>query len=619
MSTDSKRVPLEFRAGINRENTSYTTGGHWYNGNRVRFRSGKPENIRGWQRKVTEQYNGIARAITSWASLSGNLYAAFGTDQLLYVYAGGSIYDITPVNTSVTTSSTAPVIYSSTGSSKLIVDWVSQSPDLNAIGLSQNTFIIVSAGTDTVGGVSITGEFRTSIPADLSAGRYFKIIASSEAGSNATRTSATNFTFLLNAGSQTQVAATGYGTARYGMDRVSAYGTPATVGSGFAVLPRSWTFSHWGEDLIACPRRGSIYLWDEDTGTAQRATAITSSCPTDNTLALVSPVARHLVACGTMPLTSVFDPMLIRWSSSDDYNDWLPTDVNTAGEQRITDGSKIITAVNARNQTVVLTDSSMYTMSYVGDPYIFQVDHKGGNCGAIGLHCAVEADGRVFWMSHKSFFMYDGALRHLPCTIEEYIFKNMNEEYFDKVYAGFNTEFTEITWLYPSSESTECDKYVTYNPGENWWAYGEAKWTAWEDKKLYDTILTTGTDSYLFDNEPKNIYTGEGQAIESFVESGSFDLDKATFGNNLVFIDRVIPDFKFENSGNIDLTISLRKYPQSETTTDKGPFTITGTTTKVHTRGRGREASLKIERGATANTKWRLGSISMDMVEDGQR
>ena len=215
--------------------------------------------------------------------------------------------------------------------------------------------------------------------------------------------------------------------------------------------------------------------------------------------------------------------------------------------------------------------------------------------------------------------MYDGALRHLPCTIEEYIFKNMNEEYFDKVYAGFNTEFTEITWLYPSSDSTECDRYVTYNPGENWWAYGEAKWTAWEDKKLYDTILTTGTDSYLFDNEPKNIYTGEGQAIESFVESGSFDLDKATFGNNLVFIDRVIPDFKFENSGNIDLTISLRKYPQSETTTDKGPFNITGTTTKVHTRGRGREASLKIERGATANTKWRLGSISMDMVEDGQR
>jgi hypothetical protein len=621
MSTDTKRVPIDFKAGINRENTQYTTGGYWYDGNRIRFRSGKPENIRGWQKKVNTQYNGIARTITSWSSLSGNLYAAFGTDQLLYLYNGGSIFDITPVNTSVTTSATSPIMYTSTGSTKIVVDWVSQTPDLSQICLTQNTFVIVSSGGDSLGGISLDGQFRTSIPANLSTNRYFKIITNTTAVSDSNRTSATNFKFLLNAGSQTQVEDLGYGTYLWNEPRANGqgYGVPASVGTGFAVLPRNWSLSQWGEDLIACPRNGSIYIWNENGGTGQRSTIITS-CPTQNTLARVSPLDRHLISFGTMTLTSVFDPMLIRWSSQEDYNDWITSVGNTAGEQRIGDGSKIVGAINSRNQILVWTDNALHSMTYVGVPFVFSFQQLGTNCGAVGLHAAVEADGRAFWMSFKDFYMYDGALKALPCTVSQYIFDDINTSYFDKVFAGFNKEFTEVTWLYPGNGSTECNKYVTYSPAENWWSYGEAKWTTWEDKKLYDAILTTGNDSYLYDNEPDDVYTGDGAAIDSFVQSGSFDLDKATYGNNLVFVDRIIPDFDFFNTGgDTNITVSFKRYPQSSTQTDKGPFNVSQNTEKISMRGRGRDAIIKIERGTKANTGWRFGAISLDMVQDGER
>ncbi len=623
-STDTKRVPIQFRAGINREATKNSTGGYWYDGNRVRFQNNLPENIRGWQKKLNTQFNGVARSITSWSSLDGNLYAAFGTDQLLYIYQGGTLFDITPVNTSVTTSATAPIMYTSTDSTKILVDWVSQTPDLETIGLTQNTFVIISTGGESVGGITLTGKFRTSIPSDLSAGRYFKIITSTTATSNANRTSATNFEFLLNAGSQTQVEDLGYGTALWNMPRASlgagtGYGTPASVGTGFAVLPRNWTLDQWGEDLIACPRNGQIYIWDEDSGTSQRATPITS-CPTKNTIVRVSPVDRYMIAFGTMTLTSVFDPMLIRWSDSENYNDWVTSVGNTAGELRAGDGSKIISAINSRNQVLVWTDNALHSLDYIGTPFIFSLRQLGTNCGCIGLHAAVEGDGRAFWMSNKEFYTYDGTLKVLPCSVKDYVFENINTSYLDKVFAGFNKEFTEITWLYPSSSATECDRYVTYNPAENWWAYGEAKWTTWEDKQLYDTIITTGNDSYLYDNEPKNVYTGDGAAIESFVKSGSFDMDKATFGNNMVFVDRMIPDFDFgTTSGDVNITISFKRYPHSNDAVEKGPYNVTETTEKVSMRGRGRNADIKIERGTKANTSWRLGSISLDMSEDGQR
>lgn len=621
-STDSKIVPFQFKAGIYRDSTRHTTGGFWYDANRVRFHHGKPENIRGWQKKISSTFEGVGRAITSWASLSGRLYAAVGTDQLLYVLDGGAMYDITPITTTMTAyAAGSDYIFSSTGKSKLIVDWNAQTPDLSTIGLTQNTFVIVSCNTASVGGLSFSGKWRTSIPANLSAGRYFALVIGSAAGSNAAVSTSASFAFLLNAGSQTAVEDLGYGTFTWNTPRQTnlGYGVPASVGTGFSVLPRNWSLTNWGEDLVACPRDGRIYIWDEGGGTGNRATVITS-CPTKNTVVRVTPLSRYMVAFGTNTLTSVFDPLLVRWSDQEDYNQWVPASGNTSGEQQVGDGSKIVGAVNSRSQTLIWTDNALHGMNYVGTPFIFSFQQLGTNCGLVGPNAAVEADGRAFWMSNKNFFVYDGQLRILPTPISDYIFDNINTSYTDKVFAGFNKEFTEVTWLYPDMTSNECNRYVTYNPGEDWWSYGAAKWTTWEDKKLFSNILTTGNDSYLYDNEPVNVYTGDGEAIESYVQSGDFDLDAGTFGNNIVFIDRIIPDMNFSSvSGDAYFTINFKRYPQAATETTKGPFLVSAATPKINLRGRGRVANYKVSRGPTANSGWRIGGFTADMLADGEQ
>ena len=640
-STDTKLVPLNFNPGINRERTRYSTKGHWYDANRVRFRDGQPENIRGWAKKLSTKFAGIARAVTSWASLSGDTYAAFGTNQLLYLFNGGAFYDVTPIYSAIgATGLTGHTFAVSSGSNKITVNTVSLSPSFSGLSITQDTQVIVSTGnTTSIANINLQQQFRTSVI--ISGGspseNRFRLISDTTA--NATTsviTTNASFTFLLPAGSQVQTEGLGYGTYLWNVSRTSlgaglGYGTPAPTGTGFTVLPRNWTFTNWGEDLIATPRGGKIYTWVENNGKSTRAIFLNDvslvsvpNTPTENTLVIGSPGTQRLLACGTMQVaSSVFDPMLIRWCSDTDtggYNQWIAAESNTAGSLRLGDGSEIRGATLSRNQVLVWTDNALHGVNATGGTFVFTSQQLGTNCGLVGLHAAVEADGIAFWMSQKNFFMYDGTLRVLDCTVKEYIFDNLNTQYYDKVYAGFNKEFTEVTWLYVSNSSTECDRYLSYNPVENWWAYGEAKWTSWEDKKLFDTILTTGNDSYFYDNEPADVYTGDGAAITSYIESGEFDLDAGANANNMVFVDRIMPDVQLPLGGEIDLTLNFKRYPLSASESSKGPFSIGSTTGKVSTRGRGRIAYIKVERGtAKANTEWKLGKLHVDMMADGPR
>jgi hypothetical protein len=325
-----------------------------------------------------------------------------------------------------------------------------------------------------------------------------------------------------------------------------------------------------------------------------------------------------MVAFGTNTITSVFDPLLVRWSSQEDYNEWVPSINNTSGEQQVGDGSKIVGALDSRNQTLIWTDNALHGMIYVGTPFIFSFQQLGTNCGLLGPHAGIEADGTAFWMSNKNFFMYNGQLRILPIPISNYVFNDINFYYTDKVFCGFNKEFTEVTWLYPSSSSTECDRYVSFNLSQECWTYGTAFWTTWEDKKLYQNILTTGSDSYLYDNEPAGVYTGDGVAITSYLQSGDFDLDTANVGQ--VFIDRIIPDMNFQTStSNAYFTINFKRYPQSSTKVTKGPFLITPTTEKINLRGRGRVANYKIENGPATGSAWGIGGFTADIMPDGEQ
>jgi hypothetical protein len=255
-------------------------------------------------------------------------------------------------------------------------------------------------------------------------------------------------------------------------------------------------------------------------------------------------------------------------------------------------------------------------MQFVGPPFTFKFQQMGTNCGLIGPHASIDYDGRSFWMSNDNFYSFDGQLRNLDCTVRRYIFDRLNTSQSDKIYTGINSEFKEIIWLYPSLGQNECDSYVIFNVSENNWSYGSAIWTTFDDKHTFDNTITTGVsgaDSFLFDNEPVSVYTADGEAISSFIESAFFDIDD---GTRLMFMDRIIPDFEI-NDGNITMDITSQEFPVNSAIT-KGPFSITKTTQKIDFRARGRQAKVKVSSDSTG-TSWRYGSVRMAMQPDGRR
>jgi len=330
-----------------------------------------------------------------------------------------------------------------------------------------------------------------------------------------------------------------------------------------------------------------------------------------------------VLALGSTDLTGEFDPLLVRWSAQENYDDWTPSVGNTSGDVRLASGSEIRCAINYSNQILVWTDKSLHGMQFVGSPLVFASTQLGDNCGIISRTAAAEIDGRAFWMGEGNFFMYAGQVNVLPCTVRSFIFDDFNFDQKEKVYAGVNSEFEEVTWLYPSAESEECNRYVSFSPSQNYWTYGDAIWTVWEDANVFDNVLTAGVSvsigeeppnyAYLYNNEPNGVYTADGALLTSFVESGEFDIGD---GDDIMYIDRIIPDFVV-SVGTLDVSLITKSHPSSEEIT-KGPFVVNNTTTQLRPRARGRTAKLKIAT-STAQTQWKFGTVRMDMMADGKR
>ena len=309
--------------------------------------------------------------------------------------------------------------------------------------------------------------------------------------------------------------------------------------------------------------------------------------------------------------------MTVRWSNQEDYSNWTPSVSSTSGETILTDGTKIVGAVRSRNAITIWTDNSLWQMQYVGPPFTFNFRQLGTNCGMIGPHAGVDYNGTPIWMGYENFYAYDGQVRNLPATIRRYVFDNLNIDQKDKVYAGINSEFKEIMWLYPSTDSDECDSYVLYSPEENYWTYGSCFWTTFADRTIFGNTITTGatvSGSNLYNNEPTDIFTGNGGSLTSFIESGDFDIAD---GNELMFMDKIIPDFDI-NTGNIKFSIKTKQYPESTDITEKGPFVISNTTQKVDMRARGRQGRIRVSCDSTG-TKWRWGSLRLAVQPDGGR
>ena len=467
------------------------------------------------------------------------------------------------------------------------------------------------------------------------------------------------------------------GTATFGTSNGQAHSSGATVtnatnfsGFGSAVNastvvlePGLWSLDNFGQVLIATIANGKTFTWNAGAATPllNRASTTTSGFetgnnPTASRVTLISPTTRHLIHFGTettIGTTTTQDDMFIRFSDQEDINSYTPSATNSAGTLRIQDGTKIVGAIKAKEVILIWTDNALYTMKFIGAPFTFQLDQVGTNCGLIGKNAVVEIDGAAFWLSPNGFFLFDGTVKSLPCSVEDFVFTNFDTTKGQQVAAGLNNLFTEVTWYYPSSTATFNDKYVVYNYGESaltkvpggvWYTGTEAR-TSWMDATIYPTPYATKYDSSADGTFPVIVgqdglgqtkyfehETGTDQVNEdgstttvtSFIKSFDFDMQQRSFkgpsiaGEAFVAVRRFIPDFK-DLQGNSKISLAVKRYPQqSDTTTTLSPFTVDSTTDKKDTRARGRFVNIKIENDA-ASEKWRFGTLRLDIQPDGRR
>ena len=699
MSTESQTKQLNFRPGIHRESTQYAEQGSWYDGNRVRFRDKRPENIRGWEVKTSGTLVGTGRDIITWQDNITQKHLAAGTEKFLYEYDNGVTNNITPVRESVNLT--------------------------NAFGTTLNSVRVCVS--DTAHGLT-TGDFAvftsSSVPTNYTFNNMFSVSVISanryafdntvSAASNQSAKGHATAKYLLPVGTSVGITGTGYGAAAYNAEVFTsvvltsvinvvaaciavsvnsnshglevndfvyfptantiggnilltdtAFGGPifqvlsvtdvnnfrfnsavsavaTSTGAGLAVAQflvdvsttagfrtwdspavssgitfeaANWQLDTFGEILLANKRGKGLFQWFPTLGGDVRAVAVTNAPVSINSF-IVSPNDRHVIAFGCSNAAGVKEPLLVRWSDQNDYTNWTPSISSTAGENTLSGGTTIIQGIRSRNQIAILTDHVLYGMRFTGPPFIFSFSELGTGCGGVSQHGGIDMDGIPVWMGHDNFFMFDGRVRRLDCTVRRHVFSDINTDQLSKVYAGVNSEFKEITWLYPSADSTECNKYVSWSMEENYWVFGDAIWTTWDDRDIYDNVVNTGTSigvTRIYDNEVPDVFTGKGLKIDSFIESADFGIGD---GNDMLFVDRLIPDVEI-NNGQLSFTIQTKEFPNGALKT-KGPFTLTQNTETVRFRSRGRQARIKVESNATG-TEWRYGDLRLDIQPDGLR
>jgi hypothetical protein len=612
---------LFLKPGVDKQNTEYGAEGGWIDSDFVRFRYGLPEKVGGWNQFGENVVNfvGAPSEVFTWNDLQGSPYVVVGTNKKVYVYYGGTWADITPLrdtNTGVTFDTTS-------GSNQVTVND-------SGHGAITGDFVTISATTGDPGGIpnaTMNGEYEII---DVPNANEYVIQASVNASSTATAAGTATAAYQINTGSDVSYADFGWGTGTWGL---STWGTPRPPSASVSLFSSVWQFDNYGENLILQLVDGGIYEWLPSTGIGVRAAAI-SGAPTKSKYALVSTPDRHLICFGTestIGTPSSQDPMFVRFSDQEDINDFVATATNTAGGQRLTDGNYIVSALRSRGQILIWTDTSLHGMQYLGPPYTFGFQQLGANCGLIGPHASADVNGVAYWMAKDAFFVFDGTVKKLPCTVQDYVFKDLNFTQAQKVHVGINTQFNEVTWWYCTANNNYIDRYVTFNYLEQVWSVGTMPRTAWADLGTYANPLATTYDpdstaatistingltagrSRIFNQE--NGANGDGNPILAYVKSGYFDIGD---GDQVLFMKRFIPDFK-NQEGNLTVRLLLRLYPQAPATPSSlDPYVIQPGTQKVDTRARGRQVALQIE-SSEIDTKWRFGTMRVDIQPDGLR
>lgn len=594
-------IPIEVPPGIFTDDSDYGSGPVWVRSSLIRFLGKRLRKVGGWSSDPDINPLGVGRSILGWKNNAQTKdLVAVGTHIKLYVIENGTLTDITPVRATTNPLPGATPISATNGSPTVTITDTSH-------GAVDGDYVEISNMTASVGGLTLSGSYVVSGATT----NTFDVTASS----NATSTASGNggggviIEYLLPTGTQSSVFSLGWGVGPWNEEREASggYGDPAVAGQGIAIDPTRWSFSNWGELLIASYRNGGIYEWDPSTG--GRATLVTNA-PSTSKLALVAN-ERHVVALGAHD-GSNDDPLNVAWSDEEGRTVWTSTSTNKAGSRRLTHGNKIIGAVQSHGSILIHTDLSIHEMSWQGRPFTFSLKIVGLNCGLIGLNATIDVNGVAYWMGTESFFRYTGRAELIPCPVQRYVFDDMNADQKDKITVGLVSEFQEIWWFYPSSSSNEPDKYVTLNYVTGVWTVGELGRTAWTDKEGPLSNPTALDENGKYYSHESGV-DADGMAMTSFAETGAFELGEA--GDEQTHMSQIIPDIK-DQSGSLKFYFYSRKYPNSTEKT-KGPYSVTSSTKHKSVRVRGRQIRMKVL-SDTTGSNWQLGKLRARVLPDGE-
>jgi hypothetical protein len=629
---------LVFRPGVNKENTNYSGEGGWWDCDKIRFRSGFPEKIGGWTRYSNDQFLGICRSLNNWTLLNGTSLIGVGTNSKMYLNKGGAYYDITPIydtTVNVSTATSGP-FFASNGSNVVTVVDATYNPETGDYVIFSGAANLYSSSGNVTSTILNTEYEVASV---VNATAYTVIIPTTATANDSLHGGNTvTATYLLPTGNDVYTIGNGWGAGPWSRGTWSSGYT-----SGIGSQLRLWTQDNFGQNFIFAPRGGELYYWDAATGVNARAVTLESAAnaaafsgqyvPNQTNQIISSAVQRFVICFGANPYEpgtpgTTFDPLLIRWSDQENPFDWVPSVTNQSGEQRLTVGSEIIQAVNTRQEIVVFTDAAVYSMQYLGPPYVFGFQLLQDNISIMSPRSAITINNITYWMGTDKFFMYSGRVETLPSSLRQFVFRNLNKAQSWQVFAASNEQYSEVWWFYPSVNSNLVDSYVVYNYLDRVWYYGTLGRTAWLDSGTESYPIAADYNRRLLNHEDgvDDVSGPSPVAINAYIQSSDYDIQD---GHNFGFVWRILPDVTFSGSTAASPSCTMVIKPRTNSGSAYGApnaptvvrtqsFPVEEFTGQVYTRIRGRQLAFRIE-SSGVGTAWQLGSPRMDIRPVGRR
>ena len=672
---------LQFRPGINRESTTLANEGGWFESDKIRFRSGSAEKIGGWVQDTgtanitystvppaaavysitrapsTGSFWGICRSLWNWITLSSYNLLGLGTNLKFYIQngSGGSFYDVTPIR--LTTAAGDATFAASTGTNYLVVTDA-------AHGAQQGDFVTFSGAVGLGGNITadvINREFQVST---VLSNNTYRVITGISANSSNTGNggASTVAAYQITTGSSIYTNSVGWGAGGWGGittgSASTGWGSPASSGVSLGTQLRLWSQSNYGQDLVFNPRGGALYYWAVnanpnifDRGVVLSPTSsgiyqTDTDCPSVCNFVMVSDASRFVLAFGVNDYGSATqNPLLVRWSNQEDYTTWTPAITNQAGSYQLSHGSSIITALQARQEILVWTDSALYSMQYLGPPYVWGFQILADNLSIVSPNAVATANNVTYWMGVDKFYMYSGRVETLPCTLRSFVYNDINMAQSFQFFSGTNEGFNEVWWFYcsitgpdgtrtPDDPNVAIDRYVVYNYLERVWYYGTMNRTAWLDSPLRTVPMAAGYGGRLVYHETgvDDGTTNPPSPITAYVQSSDFDIGD---GHNFGFVWRIIPDVTFNgssvNAPALDFTVRPRQFPGSNYGNSNNPtvastqsyagqrtYNVQQFTEQVYVRVRGRQMAFKVS-SDTLGTAWQLGVPRIEVRPDGRK